>query len=131
MSQENVEVVRRFFDALNARDEAAWLDLVHPDAEFTSLIQEVEGTFRGREGAREYFRGLQTTFSDFRGDVERICEGPSGVAAEIRTRGTGHSGGTAVDLTDWLAMTQRDGKAIWWAFFRTEAEALQAVGLEA
>ena len=35
MSQENVEVVRRFFDALNARDEAAWLDLVHPDAELT------------------------------------------------------------------------------------------------
>jgi hypothetical protein len=29
----------------------------------------------------------------------------------------------------WMAARARDGKLGWWAFFRTEHEALEAVGL--
>jgi hypothetical protein len=29
----------------------------------------------------------------------------------------------------WQATALRDGKVIWWAFFRSEREALEAVGL--
>jgi len=29
----------------------------------------------------------------------------------------------------WQAAKLRDGKLSWWAFFRTESEALEAVGL--
>jgi hypothetical protein len=45
---------------------------------------------------------------------------------KVRARATGIAGGASVDLTDWQAMTLRDEKAVWWAFFRTEAEALEA-----
>jgi hypothetical protein len=29
----------------------------------------------------------------------------------------------------WQATALRDGKVIWWAFFRSEREALEAIGL--
>jgi ketosteroid isomerase-like protein len=34
-----------------------------------------------------------------------------------------------VDQLVWQAATIRDGKLTWWAFFRSEAEALDALGL--
>jgi ketosteroid isomerase-like protein len=128
VAEPTVDFIRQFLDALNAHDQDALLDLVDPDVEFHSLIQEVEGGFHGHRGARAYFDGLFATFPDFRGELGSIREhGASGVAM-VRTRATS-SAGVAVDLTDWLAIEVRDGRAVWWAFFRTEAEALRAAGL--
>jgi hypothetical protein len=38
-------------------------------------------------------------------------------------------GGVPVELPMWLAASLREGKVSWWSFFRTEREALEAVGL--
>jgi hypothetical protein len=37
--------------------------------------------------------------------------------------------GVPVEQAMWQATKFRDGKVIWWAFFRTERQALEAVGL--
>jgi len=37
--------------------------------------------------------------------------------------------GVPVEQTMWQAVKLRDGKLTWWASFRTESEALAAVGL--
>jgi hypothetical protein len=42
---------------------------------------------------------------------------------------TGTLGGVPVNLTMWLAARLRERRVSWWSFFRTEAEALQALGL--
>jgi ketosteroid isomerase-like protein len=123
VSRATVEFVNRFYDALNKHNEAALLELVHPDVEFRSLIQEVEGSFRGHQGVRDYLSGLFTTFPDCRIDVHGIREVGGNAVVKVRARATGFAGGTSIDLTDWQAVRVRDGKAIWWAFFRTETEA--------
>ena len=41
----------------------------------------------------------------------------------------GTLGGVPVEQTMWQAVKLRDRKAYWWANFRTEREALEAVGL--
>ena len=53
----------------------------------------------------------------------------SGDRAVLHIRMTGTLGGVPVEQTMWQATLVRDGKAIWWAFFRSEREALEAVGL--
>ncbi len=40
---------------------------------------------------------------------------------------SGTLAGAPVQQTMWQAAKFRDGKATWWAFFRTEQEALEAV----
>jgi ketosteroid isomerase-like protein len=129
VSQENVEFVHRFYDAFDRHDESALLDLVHPDVEFTSLIQEVEGPFHGHEGLREYLSSLFAAFPDLRAWVDEVQESSENVVAKIRVRASS-AAGIATVFNDWQAITVRGGKAVWWAYFRTESEALKAVGLE-
>jgi ketosteroid isomerase-like protein len=106
------------------------LDLVHPDVEFASLILEVEGGFRGHEGVRLYLSELFAAFPEFRIEVDEVRPSGDRAVVKVRVRTTGIASGVRTDLSDWQALTFRDGKAVWWAFFRTEAEALKAAGLK-
>jgi hypothetical protein len=51
--------------------------------------------------------------------------GDAGVAY---VRMTGTLSGVPVNLMMWLAARLREGRVNWWSFFRTEGEALEAVG---
>jgi len=53
----------------------------------------------------------------------------SGDLGVMHFRMTGTLGGVPVEQAMWQAIKLRDQKAIWWAFFRTEREALDAAGL--
>ena len=58
MSEENVEVVRRFIDAINRGDVDAWAAVVAPELEFQSLFVGIEGrTYRGPERRATLLRG--------------------------------------------------------------------------
>ena len=127
MSQETVEFIERFYDAFDKHDESALLELIHPDVEITSLIVEVEGGFHGHEGMRLYLRELFGTFPDFRVEVDEVRPIGDGAVVRVSDRATGVTSGVSTDLTDWQALSLRDGKAVWWAFFRTEAEAVRAI----
>jgi hypothetical protein len=47
-----------------------------------------------------------------------------------RFRMAGMLGGVPVEQTIWQAVKLREGRARWWAFFRTEREAVEAVALQ-
>jgi SnoaL-like domain len=125
MPGASLELMHSFLAALDRHDEATLLELVHPEAQFASLIQEVEGTFRGHDGLRAYLSNLFASFPDWRVEVEQTTRAGATTVVRVRARATGLSG-VSIDLCDWLAMTARGGKAAWWAFFRTESEALEA-----
>jgi ketosteroid isomerase-like protein len=115
-----------FVAALDRHDEAAMLELMDPDVQFTSLIQQVEGTFRGHDGLRAYLGNLFATFPDFRVAADEVVTRGEATVVRVRARATGASGGVRIDLCDWLAMSARAGKAIWWSFFHSSEEALAA-----
>jgi hypothetical protein len=46
-----------------------------------------------------------------------------------KSRLTATLAGTEVVQTMWMAARLRDGKLAWWAFFRSEDQALEAAGL--
>lgn len=131
MSQENVEL-RALADAgygtLNAGDLDGFLALVAEDVEFTSMVAEAEGTtFRGHDGVRAWWDTVRGAFGDVRWELLDI-RGSDGRAV-TRIRMTGTLGGVPVTQTMWQAVRERDGKLCWWGFFRSEAEALEALGL--
>lgn len=131
VSQENVElraIAEAAFEALNAGDLNAFLAVASDDVEFTSLVAEVEGTtFRGHDGVRAWWERVRGAFADVEWELlEFRSSGPRGVA-QIRMAGT--LGGVPVNQRMWLAARTRDGRVSWWSFFRTEREALEALGL--
>ena len=50
------------------------------------------------------------------------------VARSVK-EGIYEAGGIPLNLRMWLAARLREGKVTWWSWYRTEQEALEAVGL--
>ena len=133
MSDENVEVFKRAFDAINRRDAEALLPELDPEVEWHSAILMGMGgkqtVYRGHEGVREWLRDLYETLSEFHADYPDIRDlGDQTVAiGRIRARGTASKAelesphGTVVDF--------KNGKGIRIRTYLDPQEALEAAGL--
>ncbi len=131
MSQENLELsslAEAAFGALNSGDLDGFMAVAAEDVEFTSMIAEVEGTtFRGHDGIKAWWETVVAAFGDVRWEILDVHgPGDRGIA-HIRMDGT--LGGIPLNLRMWLAARLREGKVTWWSWYRTEQEALEAVGL--
>lgn len=127
MSQENVELMEAAYKAITDDDLDAFLALAHPEIEFRSLIAEAEGrTFQGHDGVREWW-GSVIRALEIRPGAEEIEGFRDRGVSRLRLAGT--IGGVEVPQTMWMSWRVRDGLLVWWATFRTETEALEAVGL--
>jgi ketosteroid isomerase-like protein len=131
MSEENVELAHRAFDAFNRRDLDAFLACMDPEVEFTTRFMQMENrAYRGHSGIRDWWRDTFAVFPDYRAEVLEVRDlGDAGIAA-LRMRGHGADSGTPFDERLWGAVKLRKGKAIWWSTFASEAEALEAAGLQ-
>jgi len=131
MSQENLELralAEAAYGALNAGDLDGFLSLVAEDVEFTSMVAEAEGTtFHGHDGVRAWWDSVRGAFVDVRWELLEVRGSADRAVTNIRITGT--IGGVPVTQSMWQAARARDGKLRWWGFFRSEAEALEAVAL--
>jgi ketosteroid isomerase-like protein len=124
MSQENVDSIKRGFEAWNRDDFDTWIEQFAPEVEWSALTEE----FRGHDGARqawESFKGvvsLTVRFDDIRDLGESVL-----ALGEIT--GTGRTTGLPIGGELAQLFTFRDGKVVRVRDFRSHAEGLDAVGL--
>jgi uncharacterized protein len=131
MSRQNEQVARRAYDAFSRGDFEALAALLHPEVEFESLLLEMEaGSYRGLEGAREYFESVREVFPDWSVEITRLDDFGDRVVIESRSVATGKGSGVRTEQRFWQVAALRDGRIIWWKFFRSRNEALEAVGLD-
>jgi ketosteroid isomerase-like protein len=74
MSQENVELVRRGYDAFNSDGLEAILDLLDPEIEWGTPEQATETDYRGHEGVRRFWSNFNDAFEDYRFEPEDFIE---------------------------------------------------------
>jgi uncharacterized protein len=134
-SQENVEILHQAFDAFNRRDLDAFLALCDPELEFVSYWMQVEGggPYRGHDGVREWWEGLFAVYPDFTGELEEVRDLGDRTIARMHVHGRGVESDVPIDLSDeamWHVAGYRHGKVIWWHFFGSEADALEAAGVQ-
>ncbi len=126
MSEENVEIVRATYAAINRGDLEGFLSLIDPDVEFRSLIAEAEGrAYHGHDGVREWWEQVANALGGLRFEPEEIHDLGDRGYAELVITGTVE--GVDIPQRMWQAFVMREGKPIWWGVFRTEAEALEAL----
>ena len=129
MSQENEDLARRVYDTFNSGDWDAFVGLIDPDVEFTSLLLEAEGgTYRGHHELRDYFQSLRSVFGDWRSEIVGIRDYGETLVIQSRAVATGEASGLALEQEFWQAARASNGKVVWWKFCRTEEEALEAIG---
>ena len=133
MSQENVKLTRRVFDALRRRDLDEFVALHDPSCEIQPLLAAVAGDYHGCAGVRSWLDDLFGAFPDFSIRLEDVREVGDRTLARARISAHGAHGmdsaGPMIDQVSWVPAEARNGRIIWWGNFRTEAEALEAVGL--
>jgi ketosteroid isomerase-like protein len=129
MSQDNVELVHRVFDAHNRRDLDAILALMDDDVEFGSRLAGMEGGFHGHQGIRRWWRTIRDASPDRIIEVVEAQALGDVTLTLARARGHGAVSQIPYDETVWSVARWRGRKAIWWGVFPTRAEALEAVGL--
>ncbi len=135
MSRENVEIVRRVYDALRERDAATILALYDREVEFHfapgTLADHIGGggSYHGHEGLRAFDRDLRQTFEDFETNYEELIDGGERVVSVSRYRARGR-GGIEVDGPVQFGVWTIQGDQITQvAWFASREEALRAAGL--
>jgi uncharacterized protein len=131
MSQENVEVVRSWYDAFSRGDLGAWLELLDPEITWQAAREDPDTALhRGRDAVRRYaeqwieaYDGLQLEpqeFIDSKGDQ---------VVVWVHVTGTGHASGIPLDMEQAQVMTVRTGRITRTDEYFDRSEALAAAGL--
>jgi ketosteroid isomerase-like protein len=129
VSRENVEVVRKALAAVNGRDLDGYLSLSTPDWELVTPFADIEGSFKGEKGVREFFSWLAQGTREFRFEPERIePAGGDRVVALLRLTVVSKGG---IRFTESPANVYElaAGKIRRVRVYRDQADALEAVGL--
>jgi ketosteroid isomerase-like protein len=131
VAPENLDVVRRSFQALARGDfEAAFAEHA-PDTEWRTASDEPDSqTYRGIEGLRRLVASLAEPWEDrFERSVELesfISRGPW-VVVPWRARLHGRGSGLEIEVFETYAVLVRAGKIVRVDEYRTTEEALEAV----
>ena len=129
MSQENVELGYRASEAFNRRDLGTYLALHDDDVRTFPLAGDMEGGHRGHDGLRRWWTDLLDAFPDLTIEVVEVRDHGDMTLAAVILHGHGAGGAAPVDMRVWRVARWRRQKCVWWGSFRSESEALEAVGL--
>ena len=127
LSQENVALAHRGFEAFNRRDLDAFLALLDDDVEGAPALASIEGNYHGHAGIRRWWESLFEGLPDFTIDVVEVRDIDDLTLAVLRNHAHGAASGTLIEQRLWLVNEWRNSKVIWLQTFRSEAEALEAM----
>jgi ketosteroid isomerase-like protein len=131
MSQENVEIVRRIWEADQRRDVAA----VH--AAYAAEIEWEDnnslwgdwGVARGPDGIRQAWRRWYEAFEDVQMEFGEVADVGDEVIVTYPLHARGRGSGAEVNQSFTLVWTVRGGKVVRVRSYGAREEALEAVGL--
>jgi len=130
MSQENVELVKRFIGAFNERELETFAAMTTPDFEWTTSMMAVEGeVFHGREGIDTYFERMREVWDEFRGFAEDYRDLGERVLWIGQLVGRGRGSGVSVSAPLAIVFDVRGESISRMHSYLSHDEALRATGL--
>lgn len=129
MSQENVEIVRRCFDAFNRKDFDSVIEDYDEQAEWRpALAGAVEGrVYRGRDDIRGYFTDLFASFADVSTQDAEFRDLGDRVLALYKLTVRGRDSDVVVDQPGAIVYDLRGGQIVRAESYLSWDEALSAV----
>src|SRR5262249_55963479 len=130
VSQENIDLVRRGFDAFNRADLSMVPEALHEDYELHAALYTMLGgkstVFRGHAGYREFFQDLTESFSEFKIEVTEIQDLGERVVVIGRLSGRGRASGAEFELPIGYLIEFKDGKILRQDDYLNPEEAIDA-----
>ena len=130
MSQENVEIVQRFYDAWARAEFPGPTELMDADIEYVNPPGAVEpGTRRGQAAFSTAVEKLFDGWESWQAEPEEFRAAGDQVAVVLRYRARGRGSGVEINGRESALWTFRDGKVARYAWFQEPGEAFEAAGL--
>jgi hypothetical protein len=99
------------------------------DAHLVPQLAAMEGDYHGHHGIRRWWQTLLDAWPDYNAEVVEVRAFGSATLVKVRIGGHAADSGIPVRESSWHVWRWRRKKAIWFAVFPTEADALEAPGL--
>jgi ketosteroid isomerase-like protein len=131
MSQENVEIVRRTFEASSDGDVGVWFQAADPDIRVYPRSEEPDAAdeYRGLDGLMDYLVNWYSQWDDYEIDPIEIIDAGKHVLVVTRERGRVERKGVEVEENFNHSFVLRNGKVVEWHMYDSHADALEALGL--
>ena len=130
MSQENVEIVRRGWDAYRGGDiNAAIADMSRDMVTYVAPPIPVAGTYHGPEGFLQLTIDWAEGFDELEAYAEEFIDAGDQVVVRAVHKSHGAESGVPVQTDVWYVFTISAGKTVRTDVFKEKAEALEAAGL--
>jgi ketosteroid isomerase-like protein len=130
MSQANVEIVTKLYEAWRWDGFGVVPELMDPEIEWVNPAYAVEpGTRHGYDEFAAAAQAVLDIYRDYRVSAVNVYDAGDRVAvrARVATRSKGND--VPIDADRGYVFDLRNGKVIRFAWFNDPAEALEAVGL--
>lgn len=132
MSEENVETIRKGYEAMNSaiasgEDLLPLIEGIYPD--IVVELGDLEGTFHGREGFIRFIEGQASVFENLRCDPEYVIDAGNSIVVPMRLTGKARSTGLALDYPAVHVWTLRNRTAIRLRLYESRDRTLEAAGL--
>lgn len=131
MSEENLEIVRRFWNAWERGDLETIFGLYDPAIVWVNHggPVEIRGVYVGYDGVRRVWREWLESFKEVENHPREFIDAGDSVVVSWQMSGRGKASGAPVEQFGWSIHTLRNGLLIRIDVFDTKAEALEALGL--
>jgi ketosteroid isomerase-like protein len=132
VSLENVDLVRRGFEAFNSGDIDRILSFTGADFEIVvppGLSAEPD-TYRGQEGVRRYFESFDEAMDEVHFRAEGFWDAAEAVVVDARVTAKGKQTAIPVEQRAAQLWTIRGGRVIRIRAYASLSDALETVGLE-
>jgi uncharacterized protein len=128
MSEENVEVVRRMYDARDRGDVAGTLAEFHPEVVVDARARGDTGIGQGHEELVAIIGEWIGEFDEWHEEVDEIRDLGDQLCVVATQRGRGKGSGVEVEARYALLYEVREGQITRMTLFRGLSEALEAAG---
>ena len=131
MSRENVEIMRRLYEAWHEGGLDAVIPYFDPEIVWEDLdVLPGAATYRGHDELREGFAKFYDAWGDMTFTAEEMIDAGDAVVVAHRWQGSGRSSGTPIDTFTWNVFRLRDGLVVHRRAYQSREQALADAELD-
>jgi ketosteroid isomerase-like protein len=132
MSQENVEVVKRFTRRFARGDRVEWREDFDPNVVWDTSASQMPaaGVYHGHAGVEQFFRDWLGTWTDYEVVTREYIGAGDSVVVVFRQSGTGRGSGVRVERDFFGVYDLRESRVVRFRMYESQDDALEAAGLQ-
>jgi ketosteroid isomerase-like protein len=124
------DLMRRFFQAFDARDLEAFVAECDEEIETYPLLTQLTGQpYRGHQGVRDWWAETFDSYEYEPVEVERVIDAGDAHVAFVRVRGRGKASGVEIEMRLGMHFRLRNGRLAYNRVYLDRNEALRDAGL--